>query len=312
MNKQFSYAVNIFCFILNPLIILHFCAFPIIFSKNVKPITRLLMVFTGGVIGSAAGILFVKALLLKGMLVYPISMLFFIINILSISIIIGFLYYWEGIEDTTTRIQEERIKQLDMEKQFFQTRIKLIQSQIEPGFLFNTLKHVLSLLDFDLEKAKSLQIALIQYLRLSLSKLKTKSHTIGQEMSMIQSYLDILKEHPDNHLDFEIDIPDGLKKIKIPPMLIHAVVEIITNYIHKSSEKKSLISFLGIEKTDDLRFEVTATGLKNDKESHMLQRFQNLQERFDELFGDKVCLLLKHNSSDNLKIILKIRLEQSA
>jgi len=79
---------------------------------------------------------------------------------------------------------------------------------------------------------------------------------------MIQSYLDILNEHPDNHLDFEIDIPDDLKKIKIPPMLIHAVVEMITHYIHKSSGKKSLISFLGIEKKDGLKFEVTATGLK--------------------------------------------------
>ena len=64
------------------------------------------------------------------------------------------------------------------------------------------------------------------------------------------------------------------------------------------------------EKENDLRFEVTASGLNNYKESHMLQRFQSLQERFEESFGDKVCLLLQDNSSDSLKIILKIRLEK--
>ena len=310
MDKQFSYPVNFFSGILNSLVLFHFCAFPVVFSKNVKPITRLLMVFTGGIIGSAAGILLSVVFVHKGMVKYQIFMFLYILNMLTISIIIGFLYYWEGIEVTTTRIQEERIKHLDMEKKFFETRVKLIQSQIEPEFLFNTLKHIRSLLDFDLEKARSLQIAIIQYLRLSLSKLKIESHTIVQEMNMIQSYLDILKENSDNHLDFEIEIPDDLKRIKIPPRLMHAVVEMISNYVQKSSEKESMILIHCHEKENDLRFEVTASGLKNDKESHIPQCFQSLRERLEESFGNKVCLLLQDSSPDRLKIILKIRLGQ--
>ena len=127
---------------------------------------------------------------------------------------------------------------------------------------------------------------------------------------MIQSYLDILKENLDNHLDFEIEIPDDLKRIKIPPRLMHAVVEMISNYVQKSSEKESMILIHCHEKENDLRFEVTASGLKNDKESHIPQCFQSLRERLEESFGNKVCLLLQDSSPDRLKIILKIRLGQ--
>jgi len=121
IDKRFSFPIDFIGGILNSLVLFHFCACPIIFSKNVKPITRLLMVFTGGVIGSAAGILLIEVLLHDGMIADPLFMFLFMLNIMIISILIGFLYYWEGIEATTTRIQEERIKQLDMENKFFQT-----------------------------------------------------------------------------------------------------------------------------------------------------------------------------------------------
>jgi hypothetical protein len=80
--------------------------------------------------------------------------------------------------------------------------------------------------------------------------------------------------------------------------------------VNKSSEKESMILLHCREKENDLRFEVTASGLINDKESHILQRFQSLQERFEESFGNKVGLLLQDNFPDSLKIILKIRLGQ--
>ena len=66
------------------------------------------------------------------------------------SIITYFFSSREKIAESQARIQEEKIKRLTSEKKAAEANLKLLQAQIEPHFLFNTLSNVLSLLDTDL------------------------------------------------------------------------------------------------------------------------------------------------------------------
>jgi sensor histidine kinase YesM len=67
-------------------------------------------------------------------------------------------------------IQQERIKRLSSEKEALEANLRLLQAQIEPHFLFNTLSNVLSLIDTEPTKGKSMLVDLIRYLRTSLSR----------------------------------------------------------------------------------------------------------------------------------------------
>lgn len=286
------------------LCILMFAALPQIFSKNAGPLQRLSMVFLCCVIGSIAGLMLVSTIM------NPISrglfMFLFMLNIMISSIIIGFLYYWEGIAVTSSRLQEERIKRLDMEQRIVQAKIMLVQTPLEPRFLFDALKQVLNLLDADAAKAKALQMSLIQYLRLSLSKLKKKSHSISQEADMIRAYLDIIKQRPGNHKEYEIHIPENVNDIHIPPMSLHSVAKMIIEYLEASDNKKSTLTINCEDVPDGIRFTIHARGITNFNDADVLSNFQDIRERFRKTFGDKHSLMLMTDPPGSFKVKLKL------
>jgi LytS/YehU family sensor histidine kinase len=226
---------------------------------------------------------------------------------LIVSIISGFLYYWEGIVVTNSKLQEERIKILDMEKKIVQTRLRLLQAPVEPNFLFNTLKQVLRLIDSDIQKAKKLQLSLIQYLRLSLSKLKKETHTIRHEMDMICAYLDILQKHPGSRLDYKMNLSDTLQDLHIPPMLVFVVIEMIVDSIDMTVGRKYILTLMGKEAPDGTRFELTVSATNTIDENDILLKFQVIRERFNKSFGNMASLLLKSNLPDHFRLIIKLR-----
>ncbi|MBT8339644.1 MAG: histidine kinase, partial [Desulfatitalea sp.] len=94
---------------------------------------------------------------------------------------------------TEKRLLIERTKRLTDEKKLVENRLKLLQAQIEPQFLFNTLENIVQLREDSLDKAKSMQSHFIRYLRATLTKTRGKDTTIAQEMELIRAYLDIFK-----------------------------------------------------------------------------------------------------------------------
>jgi sensor histidine kinase YesM len=209
--------------------ILNFGAFAQIILKNATPRIRLLTIFVFSSAGSIAGKVLAPLIIGIRSLNHQDSIFLFVLNMMIVAIIIGFLYYWEGITVTNSSIQEERKKRLDIEKKIAQTQLKLIQTQIDPRFLFNTLHRILQLLDSEPETAKSMQLSLIRYLRLSLSKFRNETHAVSQETAMIHAYLDLLIAGQKNKMHYKICIPDNLNSMTIPTMLVHSLVETVAS-----------------------------------------------------------------------------------
>ena len=116
----------------------------------------------------------------------------FFIHIVLVGILFGSIitYYFfsrERIRSAEALMQEEKIMRLTSEKKAVETNLRLLQAQIEPHFLFNTLSNILSLLDTDLKKGKSMLMDLIRYLRTSLAKTREEATTFGQEIEMTKA-----------------------------------------------------------------------------------------------------------------------------
>ena len=105
------------------------------------------------------------------------------------AIAIYFFYSRSRLEVSKELIQEERIKRLSSEKEALEANLRLLQAQIEPHFLFNTLSNVLSLIDSNPARGKSMLVDLIHYLRTSLSRTFPDPVTLDQEIEMIKAYL---------------------------------------------------------------------------------------------------------------------------
>jgi LytS/YehU family sensor histidine kinase len=112
-----------------------------------------------------------------------------------------------------------------LSKQAIEAELKLMQAQVEPHFLFNTLASVQFLTETDPSKAGQLLGHLLAYLRAALPQLRSDSTTLGQETDLAQAYLSIMQMRMGPRLSFAINVPAGLRSLPLPPMLLMSLIE---------------------------------------------------------------------------------------
>jgi signal transduction histidine kinase len=123
-------------------------------------------------------------------------------------------------EAATETAAEESLK-----RQLAEAQLKTMQAQVEPHFLFNTLASVDYLIETAPSTASKMQKSLIQYLRAALPQMREGSTTLGKEVQLCRSYLEILKFRMEDRLQYSLIIPQGLSSAQFPPMMLQSLVE---------------------------------------------------------------------------------------
>jgi len=280
-----------------------------LFFENAGPALKAVLVAASLIVGTLCGAYLGSFLsgLSSSILLEKHSLLqLLVLGVMFGSIITYFFSSREQIAESQAQIQEEKIKRLTSEKKAAEANLKLLQAQIEPHFLFNTLSNVLSLLDTNPNKGKSMLVDFIQYLRASLTKIRETKATLGQEMEMIRAYLNIFKVRMGHRLKYKIDLPEHLEAISFPPMLIQPLVE---NAIKHGLEPKvdgGEIRIRGIEKDGILRLEIVDSGMGFKAERDSGMGLSNIRERLLSLYGNKGRLILEENSPHGLKAVIEV------
>jgi signal transduction histidine kinase len=112
-----------------------------------------------------------------------------------------------------------------LEKQALDARLKLLQAQIEPHFLFNTLANVQELVESGSAQAAPVLKSLIAYLRAAMPELHADATTLGSEIALVRAYLELMRMRMPDRLAFSIDVPDDLAAIEFLPMSVLTLVE---------------------------------------------------------------------------------------
>ncbi|HEX8615370.1 MAG TPA: histidine kinase [Telluria sp.] len=105
-----------------------------------------------------------------------------------------------------------------------EARLRALQAQIEPHFLYNTLANVVGLIDTNPAHARHMLERFIDYLRASLAASRADQATLGAELDLVAAYLDVLAVRMGARLSYRIEA-DGCRDIPMPPMLLQPVVE---------------------------------------------------------------------------------------
>jgi hypothetical protein len=131
---------------------------------------------------------------------------------------------------------DAKARQIEADKRATEARLRLLQGQIEPHFMFNTLGTVLTLIDSDAPRARQMLETFIDYLRASLGKLRSGDSTLGDELAMTEAYLGLMQMRMGERLAYRIDVEDvALRQAVLPPLLLQPLVE---NAIHHGLECK--------------------------------------------------------------------------
>jgi signal transduction histidine kinase len=114
-----------------------------------------------------------------------------------------------------------------MQRQLSEAKMQMMQAQVEPHFLFNTLASVEHLIQTDPPRASAMQRSLIQYLRAVLPQMRDNVvvTNLGREVDMVTAYLSLLKMRMEERLTVDLRIPDQLRSAAFPPMMLQSMVE---------------------------------------------------------------------------------------
>jgi len=103
--------------------------------------------------------------------------------------------------------------------------LKLLQAQIEPHFLFNTLANLDALIATDPKRARVMLAHLNDYLRATLAAARKARSSLGEEFALLRNYLEVLSIRMGPRLQFELALPEPLASREVPPMLLQPLVE---------------------------------------------------------------------------------------
>ena len=121
--------------------------------------------------------------------------------------------------------QEARLRAEVVERQALQAQLRLLQAQIEPHMLFNTLANLQGLIALDPDRASLMLDQLIQYLRATLGVSRLESTTLEQEFAAMEAYLGLMGVRMGERLAYRLDLPPLLRAARLPPLLLQPLVE---------------------------------------------------------------------------------------
>ncbi len=123
------------------------------------------------------------------------------------------------------KINTARIARAQAERQAAEARLALLQSQLEPHMLFNTLAHLRVLIKLRPDEAQQMLDRLIDYLRATLQASRATEHALADEFERLSDYLALMQLRMGERLRVQLELPPDLAAIAIPPLLLQPLVE---------------------------------------------------------------------------------------
>jgi signal transduction histidine kinase len=210
------------------------------------------------------------------------------------------------IEQLDSEVRQRRLKEAEIARRETEAQLKMLQAQIEPHFLFNTLANVGSLIDSDPAQAKRLLERLNDWLRIALQRTRSERCTLGDELDMLDNYLQILKIRFGERLHWTVEADAGSRGASFPPMLLQPLVE---NAVRHGIEPKVGGGRIVIRAEQDsacLRIEVRDDGAGLRAEGGGGTGLANVRARLAALYSMQGRLEMRANAGGGVTAILEL------
>jgi sensor histidine kinase YesM len=122
-------------------------------------------------------------------------------------------------------VRQRRLAEAEQARRETEARLRLLQAQIEPHFLFNTLANVASLIEADPPRARALLDRLNDWLRFALARARSERASLGDELDLLENWLEILAVRFGPRLAWRIEAGAEVRRLPFPPMLLQPLVE---------------------------------------------------------------------------------------
>jgi len=182
------------------------------------------------------------------------------------------------------------------ERDASEAKLKLLETQLEPHMLFNTLANLRALITLDPPRAVTMLDRLNSYLRVTLAGSRALSHPLSAEFDRLGDYLELMAVRLGPRLRYTLDLPAPLRDVQVPPLLLQPLVE---NAIRHGIEPQVQGGEITVRARRDgarLTLDVCDTGAGIDPDSRPSEGggfgLQQVKERLATVHGDEGVLRL--------------------
>ena len=186
-----------------------------------------------------------------------------------------------------------KLERTKLEREALEARMRLLQAQVQPHFLFNTLANVQALVDTGSPKASQVLGTLIAYLRAAVPLLDEPFTTLGDELALAQSYLELMHLRMPDRLEYSLHACDQSRAMRCPPLTLLTLVENAVRHGIDPSEEGGRIDIQVQLWGQRCRVLVSDTGVGLQQAGHGLGTgLSALRERLQLSFGADTGLRL--------------------
>lgn len=185
-------------------------------------------------------------------------------------------------------------RQLEVSRrQVAESQLMLLQSQLEPHMLFNTLANLRVLIGSDAQRATQMLDRLNDYLRATLQASRATTHPLAAEFERLNDYLALMSVRMGARLRTQLTLPDDLRELPVPPLLLQPLVENAIKHGLEPCVAGGLIAVSASRQADQLLLEVcdTGVGLAQGSGTHGKGfGLSQVRERLDTAYGSGASL----------------------
>ena len=225
------------------------------------------------------------------------------------ALLTGALFFLKHERRMAAATQRASLDRIDLDREMAEARLQMLQAQIEPHFLFNSLATILGLYRQDAHEGRRLIRDLTGYLRGALPQMREAASTLRRELALAQAYLRVLQVRMGNRLKVEIDVPRPLQDASVPPMMLPTLVENAIKHGIAPVPKGGTVQIHAEQVGGHLRVAVSDNGAGLRHASGAGVGLANTRARLATLFGSGASLRVVANVDAGVTATLELPLQ---
>lgn len=215
------------------------------------------------------------------------------LTLLLMSMVPGAIATW--VFYTRGRLSAIEARAQQAQRQAAEAQLKLLEAQLEPHMLFNTLANLRVLIALDPPRAQAMLDQLISFLRATLNASRAGRHALSAEFARLADYLALMQVRMGERLRTRLDLPDDLASLAVPPLLLQPLVENAIRHGLEPAVAGGRVEVAALRVGDVLELSVRDTGVGLERPAGEGTRFglQQVRDRLATLYGERASLTLQ-------------------
>lgn len=209
-------------------------------------------------------------------------------------------------EESVARLHQEELRRADLDRELAEARLLVMQAQVEPHFLFNTLANVRRLFQTDPTAALGMLQHLSRYLSAMLPRMRSAESTLGHELALALAYLQVQQIRMGARLAIRTDVPEALEALPFPPMMLVTLVENAIRHGLNPLPRGGEVRIVARAGDGKLRVQVVDTGRGLAESSGPGVGLANIRARLATVHGGNARLLLGQNPGSGVSATIEV------